>query len=323
MRVNTTSSTMTDSRFDERYLAEAFAALETLEPTNSAVRQDVQCNLEEHAQNLSRIRGLQQCENAIAELVPSLAEYLAGVFEQITDSFLPAPIWQTPLTPNKKGKQKDSDTVLRSLKIVSAARLALASHANARDRELKAKIDAIYRAAATYLDSTPQLNQLQDIEALLLLSELEYGRSQDGAARTRLLSVIHTLTDSMRMRSTLIFGQSLTLIRRRNALRTALMMLHWYFYEVPTPLEDLSVQSDLEPDENITNADELFITSQLRLASLHHRLKRFLDAQPFVDEKTWSVCEKAFSMWYEEQKQRSKELDCSSDDAPVNFFVFQ
>ena len=121
----------------------------------------------------------------------------------------------------------------------------------------------------------------------------------------------------------MIFGQSFALIRRRNALRTALMMLHWYFNEVPGPLEDLKVDMDHEPGETPSNADELFVTSQLRLASLHARLKRFLDAQPFVNEKTWSICEKAFSMWYDELRQRFKSLDNLTEDAPVNFFVFQ
>lgn len=313
---------MTESRFDERHLAEAFAALETSE-SRPVSRDRLQCDLEEHAHNITRLKCLDECENAIADLSPRVADYLSGVFDQITDSFLPAPIWQAPNPPPKKGKQKDGELVLRSLRIVSAARLALASHGSSRDRELKIKIDRLYQAATRYLDSVPRFENLLDIEALLLLAELEYGRNQDGAARARLKSVINALTESMRMRSTLIFGQSLTLIRRRNALRTALMMLHWYFSEVPAPLEDLNVEPDLEPDETLSNVDELFVTSQLRLASLHHRLKKFLDAQPYVDEKTWSVCEKAFSGWYDEQKERSKELDCPPEDAPINFFVFR
>ena len=101
------------------------------------------------------------------------------------------------------------------------------------------------------------------------------------------------------------------------------MMLHWYFNEVPAPLEGLNTESDLEPGESPASAEELFVTSQLRLASLHHRLKRFLDAQPYVDEKTWQICEKAFSMWYEDLKEHSRGLDSLTEDAPVNFYVFQ
>ncbi|KAK5953237.1 hypothetical protein OHC33_005805 [Knufia fluminis] len=318
---NMSMSAMNEPRFDERYLAEAFAALDTSDPT-PVNRDPPKGDLEAHAQSITRLKCLDDCENAIADLSPNVVQFLTGVFNQITDSFLPAPLWQTPSTPAKAGEQKGNDVILRSLKIVSAARLALASDASARDKQLKAKVERLYQSASRYLDSVPQYENLQDIEALLLLAELEYGRNQSDVSKTRLKSVIVALTESNRMRSTLVFGQSMTLVRRRNALRTALMMLHWYFGEVPQPLEDLKVDTELEPGETPSTAEELFVTSQLRLASLHHRLKRFLDAQPFVDEKTWSICEKAFSMWYDELRERSKALDTLTEDAPVNFFVF-
>lgn len=314
-------SVVTEPRFDERYLAEAFAALDTTDTPRES-RDVVQGDLEAHARSIARLKCLDECENAIADLSPHVTEYLNGVFDQISDSFLPAPLWQAPGTPAKSGKQKDINVILRSLRIASAARLALASDATARDKTLKAKIERLFRAASKYLDSVPEYSSLEDIEALLLLAELEYGRNQNDLAKTRLKNVIGALTDSGRMRSTLIFGQSTSLLRRRNALRTALMMLHWYFSEVPEPLEDLSVDMDVESGEKLATAGELFVTSQLRLASLHHRLKRFLDAQPVVDDKVWQVCEKAFSMWYDELRDQSKSLDNLTEDAPVNFFVF-
>ncbi|KAK5092778.1 hypothetical protein LTR70_005094 [Exophiala xenobiotica] len=314
-------SAVNEPRFDERYLAEAFAALDTSD-TTPVNRTWPDGDLEAHALSITRLKCLDECENAIADLSANVVEFLTGVFDQITDSFLPAPLWQTPNTPAKTGKQKDNDAVLRSLKIVSAARLALASDKSQKDKQLKGKVERLYQSASRYLDSVPQYESLQDIEALLLLAELEYGRNQSDSSRTRLKNVIVALTESNRMRSALIFGQSMTLVRRRNALRTALMMLHWYFSEVPRPLEDLQVDIELEPGESPSTAEELFVTSQLRLASLHHRLKRFVDAQPFVDERTWLICEKAFSIWYDDLREGSKALDSLTEDAPVNFFVF-
>lgn len=311
----------TEPRFDERYLSEAFAVLNATDSRETS-RDTTYHDLEQHASNITRTKCLDECENAIAELSPNVVEYLLGVFDQITDSFLPAPLWQTPSTPPKTQKGTERNVILRSLRIVSAARLALASTSQ-RDQQLRTKVEKLFQAASRYLDSVPQYDNLEDIEALLLLAELEYGRNQNDAAKIRLKSVITALTESSRMRSTLIFGQSMTLIRKRNALRTALMMLHWYFNEVPSPLEDLKVDLDTEVDEAPTNADELFVTSQLRLASLHHRLKRFLDAQPFVDEKTWQICEQASSMWYDDLREESKSLDNLVDNAPVHFFVFQ
>lgn len=321
-------SVVTEPRFDERYLAEAFAALDTgVDNLPRENRDVIQGDLEAHARTIARNKCLDECENAIADLSPHVTEYLNGVFDQISDSFLPAPLWQAPSTQPKAGTGKNRDSnnnyvILRCLRIVSAARLALASDATARDRALKAKIERLYAAAIKYLDSVPDYSNLEDIEAILLLAELEYGRNQHDLARTRLRNVIGALTDSGRMRATLIFGQSTTLMRRRNALRTALMMLHWYFSEVPEPLEDLNVDLDQETGEKKATAGELFVTSQLRLASLHHRLKCFLDAQPVVDEKVWQVCEKAFSMWYDDLRDHSKSLDNLTEDAPVNFFVF-
>lgn len=313
-------SVVTEPRFDERYLAEAFAALDATDAPRE-IRENVQGDLEAHVQNIARLKCLDECENAIADLPPHLTEYLNGVFDQITNSFLPAPLWQAQ-SAAKAGKHKEGNVTLRSLRIVAAARLALASDATARDKTLKVKVERLYRAASKYLDSVPEYSSLEDIEALLLLAELEYGGNQTDLAKTRLKNVILALTESSRMRSTLIFGQSATLLRRRNALRTALMMLHWYFSEVPEPLEDLNVDMDLAPGEAMGTAEELFVTSQLRLASLHHSLKRFLDAQPYVDEKVWQVCEKAFSMWYDDLRDQSKSLDNLTEDAPVNFFVF-
>lgn len=315
---------VTEPRFDERYLAEAFAALDTATDDLPRDNRDlIQGDLEAHARSIARSKCLDECENAIADLSPHVTEYLNGVFDQISDSFLPAPLWQAQGAPAKSAKDRDNNNViLRSLRIVSAARLALASDATARDRTLKAKVERLYVAATKYLDSVPDYGNLEDIEALLLLAELEYGRNQHDLARTRLRNVIGALTESGRMRATLIFAQSTTLLRRRNALRTALMMLHWYFSEVPEALEDLCVDVDLEAGEKKATAGELFVTSQLRLASLHHRLKCFLDAQPVVDEKVWQVCEKAFSMWYDELRDHSKSLDNLTEDAPVNFFVF-
>lgn len=320
---------MTEPKFDERYLAEAFAVLDAADSRSTNRDQNKSFDdLEQHAQNLMRLKCLDDCENAIAGLSTNVVEYLLGVFNQITDSFLPAPLWQAPPPPSKNFEKereasRNGGVILQSLRIVSAARLALASHSSSKDQQLKAKVEKLYQAANKYLDSVPQYDNLEDIEALLLLAELEYGRNQNDAAKTRLKNVIGALTESSRMRSTLIFGQSGTLIRKRNALRTALMMLHWYFSEVPAPLEDLNVETNLEPGESPPSAEELFVTSQLRLASLHHRLKRFLDAQPFVDEKTWQICEKAFSMWYDDLRDQSRSLDNITEDAPVNFFVFQ
>lgn len=319
---------MTEPKFDERYLAEAFAVLDTTDSRSTS--RDPHSSfedLEQHARSITRLKCLDECENAIADLSSNVVEYLLGVFDQITDSFLPAPLWQAPQTPSKKpGKQKvvkERSVILRCLRIVSAARLALASHGSSKDQQLKLKIEKLYLAARKYLDSVPQYDNLDDIEALLLLAELEYGRNQDDAAKTRLRNVISALTESSRMRSTLIFGQSAILIRKRNSLRTALMMSHWYFNEVPTPLEDLKVDFDLEPGDTPATVEELFVTSQLRLASLHHRLKCFLDVQPVVDEKAWNICERAFSMWYDDLREHSKGLDNLTEDAPVNFFVFQ
>lgn len=314
-------SVLTESRFDERYLAEAFATLDATDQPQETT-DPVQVDLEAHAQGITRLKCLDECENAIADLSPHVTEYLNRVFDQITDSFLPAPSWQAPGTPPKTGKQRESSVILRSLRIVSAARLALANDGSARDKSLKEKIETLYQAAAKYLESVPQYSSLEDIEAFLLLAELEYGRNQNDAAKTRLKKVIAALTDAGRMRSTWIFGQSAIILRRRNALRTALMMLHWYFSEIPAPLEDLRIEMDSELGEMPVTADELFVTSQLRLASLHHRLKRFLDAQPFVDEKVWQVCDKAFAIWYDELRDQSKSLDNLTEDAPVNFFVF-
>jgi len=315
------TSAVNEPRFNERYLAEAFAALDTSD-MRAVNRNPPNGDLEAHALSIMRLKCLDDCENAVAELSPHVVDFLTGVFDQITDSFLPAPLWQTPNTPTKNGEQQNNDVILRALKIVSAARLALASDNSQKDKQLKGKVERLYQSARLYLDSVPQYENLQDIEALLLLAELEHGRNQSDASKTRLRSVIAALTESNRMRSTLIFGQSMALVRRRNALRTALMMLHWYFGEVPGPLEGLQVDVELEPGESPSTAEELFVTSQLRLASLHHRLKRFLDAQPFVDEKTWAICEKAFSIWYDDLRERSKALDQLTEDAPVNFFVF-
>ncbi|KAK5071067.1 hypothetical protein LTR64_007570 [Lithohypha guttulata] len=312
--------------FDERYLNEAFAVLDTAESreTSKDSNRATVDDLEQHTHNITRSRLLDDCENAIANLPLNVVDFLLGVFDQICDSFLPAPLWQAPSTPSKKSQseRKDQDVVLRSLKIVSAARLALASHSSSKDQQLKVKVERLCRAASRYLDSVPQYDRLEDIEALLLLAELEYGHNQNAAARTRLENVVTALTESTRMRSGLIFGQSVVLVRRRNALRTAMMMLHWYFHEIPTPLQDLRVEPRPEDDETPASTEELFVTSQLRLASLHHRLRSFLDAQPSVDEKTWEVCEQASSAWYDDLRSQSKVLDSLTDDAPVNYFVF-
>lgn len=311
--------------FDEKYLASAASVLDISDaraPSRDR-RSGVADDLEQRAQDITRSKCLDDCENAVADLSPNVVEYLLGVFDQISDSFLPAPLWQAPNPPSKgsKGKLREQDVVLRSLRIVSAARLALASHGSSKDQQLKAKVERVYRAASRYLDSVPQYDNPEDIEALLLLAELEYGRNQSAAARNRLRNVITALTESSRMRSTLIFGQTKALVRRRNALRTALMMLHWYFNEVPAPLEDLNVEMDQQDGPVQTSAEELFITSQLRLASLQHRLKQYLNAQPVVDDKVWQSCEQAFAAWYDELSE-SQVFDGLTENAPVNFFVF-
>lgn len=327
---------MNEPTFDEQYLAEAFAVLDT-NPSEShfqsANRDRAYSHsrttssiddLEQHARNITRLKCLDYCEDAIADLPSNVAVYLLGVFDQITDSFLPAPLWQAPAPPSKKAKQVGTDTtiIIKCLRIVSAARLALAS-STIRDQQMRVKVEKLYQAATRYLDSVPQYDNPGDIEAILLLAELEYGRNQNEAAKSRLKNVISALTESSRMRSTLIFGQSVALVRKRNALRTALMMLHWYFNEVPAPLEDLTTELDAEMGDGPASAEEMFVTAQLRLASLHHRLKRFLDAQPYVDEKTWHICEKAFDIWFDELRDQSRDLTDLTEDAPVNFFVFQ
>lgn len=320
-----TTSADPELRFDERYLASAVSVLNVSDARAASSDQDagVADDLEQHARQITRRKCLDDCENAVADLSPNVVEYLLGVFDQISDSFLPAPLWQAPNTPSKasKGKLREQDVVLRSLRIVSAARLALASHGSSKDQQLKAKVERVYRAASRYLDSVPQYDSPEDIEALLLLAELEYGRNQSAGARTRLRNVIAALTESSRMRFTLIFGQTKALVRRRNALRTALMMLHWYFNEVPAPLEDLDMEMSQQDGPGTGSAEELFITSQLRLASLQHRLQRYVDAQPVVDDKVWLSCEQAFATWYEELSESSV-FNSLGENAPVNFFVF-
>lgn len=318
--------------FDERYIADALATLESNESRPQSGHSS-QTDLEAHAQAILRNKCLDECENAIADLPAQVVENLLNIFDQVADSFLPGPLWQAPPLPSKDSKsssskikqkqqRKEPNIVLRCLKIVSAARLALASHAK-KDQPLKAKVERLFSAAARYLDSVPQYDILDDAEALLLLAELEYGRNRSDSAKSRLKSVIAALTNEGRMRSMMILGNGASLLRRRNALRTALLMLHWYFNEVPASLEDLHTDLDGDLGELSGNAEELFVTSQLRLASLHGRLKRFLDAQPMVDDKVWQSCEKSFNIWYDELREQSRNLDTLTEDAPVNFFVFQ
>lgn len=333
MQLKDTNMTTSEPLFDERYISETLATLESNDSRPHSGHSS-QSDLEAHAQSILRNKCLDECENAIADLPTQVAENLLSIFDQVADSFLPGPLWQAPLPPSKdtnssasskakqKPRSKESNIVLRCLKIVSAARLALASHGK-KDQPLKVKVERLFSAAARYLDSVPQYDILEDAEALLLLAELEYGRNRSDSARSRLKAVIAALTNEGRMRSMMILGNGASLLRRRNALRTALLMLHWYFNEVPTSLEDLHTDLDGDLGELAGNAEELFVTSQLRLASLHGRLKRFLDAQPVVDDKVWQSCEKSFNIWYDELREQSRNLDTLTEDASVNFFVFQ
>lgn len=327
MQLKSPTMALSEPTFNESYVTHALAALEganTDSRPNS--RDSPQSDLESHARSVLRKKCFDECENATADFPPLVVENLMSVFDQVADSFLPGPLWQAPIPPSK-GKQSqrtasETSIVLRSLKVVSAARLALATNSK-KDQPLNVKVERLFAAAVRYLDSAPRYENLEDVEALLLLAEIEYGRNRTDAARMRLKSVIAALTDAGRMRSMLIFGQSANLLRRRNALRTALMMLHWYFNEVPLPLEDLHGAPETEAGDISSNVEELFVTSQLRLASLHGRLKRYLDAQPVVDDKVWQSCDRAFSIWYDELREQSKSLDSLTEDAPVNFFVFQ
>lgn len=280
-------------------------------------------DLEQYVRHMTRAKHLDECENAIAELPSGVVKHLSEIFNQVAASLLPAPTWQHPSTPAKKGRQRESSLVLRSLRIVSAARLALAAEDKIKDQRLHDKIDRIYRAASTYLDSTYQQNDLDELEALLLLSELEYGRGHAASAESRLQVIISDLSNADRIRSMLLLGQSAALVRRRNVLRSALLMLHWYFGQIAPVIQNLDGEAVSVQTGQLIDADELFTISQLRLISLHQQLQNHLLQQPYTDEKMWHACDRSLVAWYDTLRDQYKALDTMSDDAPVNFFVFQ
>lgn len=310
-----------EPRFDEDYIDSAFAQFSSNPRPGSS--DSFRGDLQQHAHTITRARLCDECENAIAELSPSAAENLVGIFEQVSDSFLPTPLWQFHETKGKKPARKDVNLILRCLKVVAAARLALASTASSQAPPLKSKVDNINRAVTTYLDSVPESEKLEDLEALLLLAELEYGRDQTESSKARLLSVVRILSDQRQISAAFLFAQNAKLLRYRSTLRTALMMLHWYFGEAPTVLMDLHGDEEIDPPEPGTSTDEAFVLAQLRLASLHCRLKTFLEGQAILDDKTWMICDRAMADWYDDLRSSFKQQDMMTEDAPINFFVFQ
>lgn len=167
--------------FDDSYLPNLWPHFDSGGRTSNQEQQHG--DLQTHVEDLTRTQCRGECENAVAQLKGGVVDYLLSLFTQIAPKFLPAPIWQSS---GSSRKTKDLDVVSRSLRISAAARLALASNVGPSEQPLQAKVEGVYKAARNYIDSISFAEDSADVESILLLAELEYGRGKLRSAKARI-----------------------------------------------------------------------------------------------------------------------------------------
>lgn len=80
---------------------------------------------------------------------------------------------------------------------------------------------------------------------------------------------------------------------------------------------------DLDAFNQETPVDEAFANAQLRLTALHDKLETYLKAQPATDMRSWQICDRALSSWFDTLRSGFRHFDGRSEDPPVAFFVLQ